>query len=89
MQKPRRQLGADWEMCLCLHARRTDAPRSQRGLGISLFRCAGDIGGVAAPVLLGTIVDYSDCQTSLWALALSVGMSGIAMGLVGDAKRLR
>ena len=51
-------------------------PAAQRGLGVALFRSAGDLGFMSAPVLVGALVD---------ATSLQVGAQGLALGVCGSA----
>lgn len=51
-------------------------PPAHRGLGVALFRSAGDLGFMGAPVLVGALVD---------ATSLDVGFRGLALGVCGSA----
>jgi len=51
-------------------------PAAHRGVGVALFRSAGDLGFMSAPVLLGALVD---------ATSLQIGAQAMAMGVCGSA----
>jgi MFS family permease len=51
-------------------------PAAHRGLGVALFRSAGDLGFMSAPVLVGALVD---------ATSLQIGAQGMAIGVCGSA----
>ena len=56
-------------------------PPAQRGLGIALFRSAGDIGFVGAPILVGALVDLTSVEMGLRGLGLMVTASACTYAL--------
>lgn len=58
------------------------SPPELRGLGMGLFRSAGDVGFVAAPSLLGLLADRTSIAWALVANAALMAFASIFFGLV-------
>ena len=48
-----------------------------RGMGIALYRSAGDIGFLAGPFALGWLADQTSISTALTVSAVLVGAAGV------------
>lgn len=63
------------------------APAHMRGLGVALYRSAGDVGFLAAPPLLGMLSEATSISTALHVSGALVMLSAVvfAIGSRGDA----
>ena len=52
-------------------------PAHMRGMGIALYRSAGDVGFLAGPFALGWLADQTSISTSLTVSAVLVGAAGV------------
>ena len=54
-------------------------PAQHRGLGTSLYRSAGDVGFLAAPIVFGLLADFTSVDLAMQALAMTCAGSSIAL----------
>jgi dipeptide/tripeptide permease len=59
-------------------------PKERRGLGVSLYRCAGDVGFVGAPFALGLVADFGGTQPALLLLGAATACCAGAFAHAGE-----
>ncbi|KAK9812684.1 hypothetical protein WJX72_001907 [[Myrmecia] bisecta] len=65
-------------------------PAHQRGLGLGLYRSAGDIGLLVGPLVLGVVADVSSVQLALHANAAAITVAVLYFGARAcETKHLR
>eukprot|EP00884_Botryococcus_braunii_P001802 jgi/Botrbrau1/11622/Bobra.0209s0013.1 len=62
-------------------------PTSYQGFGLGVFRCAGDLGLMVGPAILGLIADASTVQIALKVNAVVLGIAVAYFGLVAKESR--